>query len=71
MVPRPPAFETAAARGPEDVRAIPARRMGYSIARSSHSGVFKVGRDIAAVYSMRVIFGSTVYFGGYDNLPAS
>lgn len=39
MQPRPPALETAAARGPPEVRAIPARRMGCLMFRSSVSGV--------------------------------
>ena len=39
MQPRPPAFETAAARGPPLVRAMPARRMGCLISSRVVSGV--------------------------------
>ena len=39
MTPRPPAFETAAARGPPEVRAIPARMMGYLMPRRVQMGV--------------------------------
>ena len=39
----PPALETAAARGPPDVRAMPASMMGYLMPRSLHSGVFRGG----------------------------
>lgn len=46
MVPRPPALETAAARGPEEVRAMPARRIGYLIPRREQRGVWRVGGDI-------------------------
>lgn len=44
MTPSPPALDTAAARGPEDVRAMPARTIGYSIPSRSHRGVRRVGR---------------------------
>ena len=44
--PMPPALETAAARGPPDVLAIPASMMGYLIPSSLHSGVERVGVDI-------------------------
>ena len=33
MQPSPPAFETAAARGPPEVRAMPARRIGCLMLR--------------------------------------
>jgi len=42
----PPAFETAAARGPPDVLAMPASMMGYLMPRSLHSGVVSCGCDI-------------------------
>jgi hypothetical protein len=42
MTPRPPALETAAARGPPEVRAMPARRMGYLIPRRVQRGVVRV-----------------------------
>lgn len=45
MVPIPPAFDTAAAKGPPEVRAIPASIMGYLIPRSLVSGVFNGGGD--------------------------
>lgn len=45
MQPRPPEFDTAAARGPPDVRAIPARRMGCLMLRSLVSGVVIGPRD--------------------------
>jgi hypothetical protein len=43
MVPMPPALVTAAARGPPDVRAMPASMMGYLMPSSLHSGVLRVG----------------------------
>src|SRR6266480_5880002 len=43
MTPKPPALDTAAARGPPEVRAMPARIMGYLIPRSLHNGVRRVG----------------------------
>lgn len=43
MTPKPPALDTAAANGPEDVRAMPASTIGYSMPRRSHSGVRRVG----------------------------
>jgi hypothetical protein len=46
MHPIPPAFDTAAAKGPPDVLAMPARRMGYLIPRSLHSGVSSLRDDI-------------------------
>jgi hypothetical protein len=39
----PPALETAAARGPPEVRAMPASIMGYLMPRSLHSGVVNGG----------------------------
>lgn len=39
-MPRPPAFETAAARGALDARAIPARRIGCWILRREQRGVW-------------------------------
>lgn len=39
MTPRPPAFDTAAARGPPDVRAMPARRIGCWIPKRVVMGV--------------------------------
>ena len=44
MGPRPPALETAAARGAVEVCAMPARRMGCWILRRVVSGVERVGR---------------------------
>lgn len=44
MTPRPPALLTAAARGPEEVRAMPARITGYSMPRRSQMGVRRIGR---------------------------
>ena len=38
-MPMPPALETAAARGPPDVRAMPASMMGCLMPRRVHSGV--------------------------------
>ena len=49
MQPMPPAFETAAASGPPEVRAMPANRMGYLIPKSLHSGVWRLGVDILDV----------------------
>jgi hypothetical protein len=43
MVPIPPALDTAAARGPPEVRAMPASMIGYLIPKSLHSGVFRGG----------------------------
>jgi hypothetical protein len=51
MTPRPPALLTAAARGPEEVRAMPARMMGYSMERRSQISVRRVGRAMVAVMS--------------------
>lgn len=45
MHPIPPAFETAAARGPPDVLAMPASMIGYLIPNSLHNGVVRVGVD--------------------------
>lgn len=39
MQPMPPALETAAARGPPEVRAMPARRIGCWMPRRVVSGV--------------------------------
>lgn len=39
----PPALETAAARGPPEVRAMPARSMGYLMPSRSHSWVWRGG----------------------------
>jgi hypothetical protein len=41
----PPAFVTAAARGPPDVLAMPASMMGYLMPSSLHSGVESAGGD--------------------------
>lgn len=46
MQPRPPALETAAARGAPEVRAMPARRMGCWIFRREVRGV---ERDMVVV----------------------
>ena len=46
MTPRPPAFETAEARGAVEVWAIPARRMGWVMWRRVVSGVVMVGEAI-------------------------
>jgi hypothetical protein len=45
IVPMPPAFVTAAAKGPPDVLAMPASMMGYLIPSSLHSGVDRAGVD--------------------------
>lgn len=45
IVPIPPAFDTAAARGPPEVRAMPASIMGYLIPKSLVSGVLRTGGD--------------------------
>ena len=45
IVPMPPAFDTAAANGPPDVRAMPASMMGYLIPSSLVSGVLRAGGD--------------------------
>jgi len=45
MQPIPPAFDTAAARGPPEVQAMPARRIGYLILRREQSGVWRKGGD--------------------------
>ena len=55
MVPRPPAFETAEARGAVDVCAIPARRIGWVMERRVVRGVVIVGRGGVAI----VGFGRT------------
>lgn len=47
MTPSPPALETAAARGPEEVRAMPARMTGYSIPRREQRGVERMGRELS------------------------
>jgi hypothetical protein len=44
-VPIPPALDTAAARAPPDVRAMPASMMGYSMPKSLVKGVFRGGGD--------------------------
>lgn len=49
MTPSPPALETAAARGPPEVRAMPARRMGYLMPRRLQSGVRRGGTGSAMV----------------------
>lgn len=49
-MPRPPALETAAAKGAPDARAMPARRMGCLIPRSLERGVC---RDMMAVIVLR------------------
>lgn len=49
MTPRPPALETAAARGPPDVRAMPARMMGYWMPRSWERGVWREGGAIVVI----------------------
>jgi hypothetical protein len=50
IVPIPPALVTAAARGPPDVRAMPASMMGYLMPSSLHSGVLRAGgEDMVAV----------------------
>lgn len=41
----PPALDTAAARGPPDVLAMPASMMGYLMPSSLHSGVLRGGGD--------------------------
>lgn len=46
MTPKPPALETAAARGPPDVRAMPASMMGYWMPSSLDSGVWREGADM-------------------------
>ncbi len=47
MQPTPPAFDTAAARGPPEVLAIPARRMGYLQPSKVHNGVWSAcGEDM-------------------------
>lgn len=43
MTPRPPALETAEARGAVEVWAMPARRMGWRMERSVVRGVVIVG----------------------------
>lgn len=43
MTPNPPALETAAANGPEEVRAMPARIIGYSMPSRSQRGVRSTG----------------------------
>lgn len=43
MTPRPPARETAEARGVVDVCAMPARRMGWGMERRAVRGVESVG----------------------------
>ena len=49
-MPMPPALLTAAARGPPEVRAMPASMIGYLMPRSLHSGVWRDGgEDMAAV----------------------
>ena len=48
-MPRPPAAETAAARGAVEVCAIPARRMGCRMRRSVVRGVVRVGVEDAMV----------------------
>ena len=51
----PPALETAAARGPPEVRAMPASIMGYLIPSSLHSGVFRgAGDDMVVVKGVGV-----------------
>ena len=48
MTPRPPAEETAAARGAVEVWAMPARRTGCVIERRVQSGVWRVGGEAIA-----------------------
>ena len=54
--PIPPAFETAAASGPPDVRAIPASMIGYLMPRSLHSGVVRLGCDILTAERVNLKF---------------
>jgi hypothetical protein len=49
MVPSPPAFETAEARGAVDVWAMPARRIGWVMERRFVRGVVIVGRGGEAI----------------------
>lgn len=49
MTPRPPALETAAARRPWEVRAMPARRMGWRMERRVVRGVVIGEGDMVAV----------------------
>ena len=50
----PPALETAAARGPPEVRAMPASIMGYLMPSSLHSGVLRgAGDDMLTVKRVR------------------
>lgn len=54
MVPRPPARETAEARGVVEVCAMPARRMGCGIRRSWVRGVVSMGRgEVVVAIAMR------------------
>lgn len=49
MTPRPPARETAEARGAVEVWAMPARRMGWVMWRRVQRGVWRVGRGVVAM----------------------
>ena len=40
MIPRPPPLETAAASLPSEIQAMPPWKMGYSMPKRSHKGVF-------------------------------
>jgi hypothetical protein len=60
--PNPPAFETAAASGPPEARAIPARMMGYLIPSALHSGVERVRSDMVGK-SKWVVQGEFVFCG--------
>lgn len=63
MQPIPPALDTAAARGPPDVRAIPASMIGYLMPSSLHSGVFRDGVEDDIVLVGRAIRPETVADG--------
>lgn len=54
IVPIPPALETAAARGPPEVLAMPASMMGYLIPSSLHSGVLRGGGDDMVIAELAI-----------------
>ena len=64
MQPTPPALDTAAARGPPEVLAIPAKRIGYLQPSKVHNGVWSAcGEDITEDAGLFAIRNQMKYSG--------